>query len=96
VDTDGYGSTVRLVPLDTVNVDDPLLAVDLGDLALATDILSTGDSDLVVSADGERASLQGVSWGKWERKGQTLCFARRSLERGEDMITRRTEEGAAK
>lgn len=57
VDTNGYGGTVRLVPLDTVDVDDPLLAVDLGHFALTPNVLSTGDSDLIISANGEGAGL---------------------------------------
>jgi len=57
VDTNGYGGTVRLVSLDTVDVDDPLLAVDLGHFALTPDVLSTGDSDLIISANGEGAGV---------------------------------------
>lgn len=98
MDADGYGGTVRLVPLDTVDVDHPLLAVDLGDLALTTGVLSPRDSDLVVSADGERASLSRLSeLGQYSgRVGRTLYLPLRSFESGEDMIFRRMEEGAEK
>lgn len=43
--------------MDTLDVDDPLLAVDLGDLALATLVGSTNDEDLIVLADGDRPGL---------------------------------------
>ena len=52
VDADGDGSTVRLVALDTVDVDNPLLAVHLGHLALTTLVLAPDDPDLVILADG--------------------------------------------
>lgn len=52
MDTNGNGGTIRLVALNTVNVDHPLLTVDLGDLALPTLILSANNPDLVVLADG--------------------------------------------
>jgi len=51
VDSDGGGGAVGLVPLDTVNVDNPFLAVDLGDLALTTLVFAADDADLVVLAD---------------------------------------------
>ena len=52
VDADGGARAIRLVPLHTVDMDDPLLAVNLGDLALTTLELSSNNSDLVVFADG--------------------------------------------
>ena len=51
MDTDGNGRAIRFVALDTVDVDHPLLTVDLGDLALPTLVLSTDNPDLVVLAD---------------------------------------------
>ena len=50
VDANGDGSTVRLVALDTVDVDDPLLTVHLGHLALPTLVLAPNDPDLIVLA----------------------------------------------
>lgn len=52
VDADGGRSAVRLVAGDTVNVDDPLFAVDLGDLALSALVLAANDKDLVILTDG--------------------------------------------
>lgn len=52
VDADGDSRTVRLVALNPVNVDDPLLAVHLRDLALPTLVLAPNDPDLVVLANG--------------------------------------------
>ena len=50
VDANRDRRAVRLVPLDTVDVDNPLFTVDLGDLSLTTLVLSTDDSDFVVFA----------------------------------------------
>ena len=52
VDTDGCCRAVRLVPLDTVDMDDPLLAVHLCDLALPTLVFAPDDPDLVILANG--------------------------------------------
>ncbi len=57
VDADGNGGTVGLLAVDTLNVDDPLAAVDLDNLALATLEGATDDHDLVVLADGDGAGL---------------------------------------
>ena len=51
VDTNGNSRAIRLVALDTVDVDHPLLTVDLGDLALPTLVLAPNDPDLVVLAN---------------------------------------------
>jgi len=53
VNADGHARTVRLVPLDTVHIDDPLLAVHLGDLALAPLVLSSDDPHLIIFPYGE-------------------------------------------
>jgi hypothetical protein len=58
VDTDGCGGAVRLVALDTVDVDDPFLAVDLGHFSLPALVLAAYDADLVVLADGQGTSLR--------------------------------------
>ena len=49
--------TASLVTSDTLDVDDPLLAVHLDDLALATLVVTPHDSHLVVLADRNRANL---------------------------------------
>ena len=51
VDANGGRRAVRLVPLHTVNVDNPLLAVDLGNLALPALVLAPDDPDLVILAN---------------------------------------------
>lgn len=58
VDANVGGRAVCLVAGDTLNVDYPLLAVDLGDLALPTLVFPADDADLIVLADGERSDLQ--------------------------------------
>ena len=57
MDADGRGRAVGLVPLNAVDVDDPLLAVHLRDLALAALVLAAHDAHFVVFADWERAGL---------------------------------------
>lgn len=57
VDTKGNGGTVGLLTVDALDVDNPLLAVDLGDLALRALLGATDDQDLVILADRERSDL---------------------------------------
>ena len=57
MDTDVGGGAIRLVAVDTVNVDHPLLPVDLGDLALSPLVLPSYNQNLVILADGEGADL---------------------------------------
>ena len=57
VDANGYRRAVRLVALNTFNVDDPLLAVHLSDLALPALVFPPDDANLVVLADRKCASL---------------------------------------
>lgn len=57
VDADGGAGAVRLVPLHTLNVDDPLLAVHLDDLALTTLVLPSDNADFIIFADGDGAGL---------------------------------------
>ena len=52
VDANGDGCTVRLVALDAVDMDYPLLAVDLGDLALPTLVLAPNNPNLIILTDG--------------------------------------------
>ena len=108
VDTDVDGGSVPLLAVNALDVDDPLLAVDLGDLALATLVGATNDEDLVVLANGDGPGLSGIQ-RTWDRqpcrshvclgalsRRLTLCFSRSSLLSGADMMWRRTEEGASK
>ena len=104
VDANGSSGTVRLVPLHTLNVDNPLLAVHLGDLALTTLVLSADDADLVILANGDGSDLYHKAKSPQiptilpaQKVSQhTLYLARRSLARVEDMILRRIEDGAEK
>jgi hypothetical protein len=52
VDANGDRRAVRLVPLDTIDVDDPLFTVDLGDLSLTTLVFSTDNPDFIILANG--------------------------------------------
>jgi len=52
VDTNGDRRAVRLVPLDAIDVDNPLFTVDLGDLSLTTLVFSTDNPDFVILTDG--------------------------------------------
>ena len=45
--------TVRLITLDAIDVDDPLLAVHLGNLALPALVLPPDDANLVILANRE-------------------------------------------
>ena len=51
VNANGSCGTIRLVTLDAVDVDDPLLTVHLGHLALTTLVLAPDNPDLVVLAN---------------------------------------------
>ncbi len=53
----GCRGAVRFVALDAVDVNHPLLAVHLCDLALPTLVLSPNDPDLIILANGKRTSL---------------------------------------
>jgi len=48
VNANGDGRTVRFVPLDTVDVDNPLFTVDLGDLPLTTLVFSADNPNFVI------------------------------------------------
>lgn len=58
VDANGDAGAIRLVALHTVDMDHPLLPVDLGDLSLTTFVLSPDNPDLVVFADRDGAGLE--------------------------------------
>ena len=48
VNTNGDRRAIRLVPLDTIDVDNPLFTVDLGDLSLTTLVFSTDNPDFII------------------------------------------------
>ena len=105
VDANGDRGAIRLVPLDTIDVDNPLFTVDLGDFSLATLVFSADDPDFVILShwyrsclDKRRTSGQDSHkiWDKIRRTAQTLYFPLSSLEREDDMIFLRTEDGAEK
>lgn len=58
MDGEGHRGTVGLLTDHTLDVDDPLLAVDLGDLALTALVGATDNEDLVVLVDGDGADLR--------------------------------------
>jgi hypothetical protein len=51
VDANGGGGPVHLVAVNTINVDDPLFAVDLGDLAFSPLELATDDQNFIIFAN---------------------------------------------
>ena len=51
VNADGSGSTIRLITLHTVNVDDPFLTIHLGNFSFPTLVCPPNDPDLVIFAD---------------------------------------------
>lgn len=55
------GHTVGLLVSHLLNVDGPLLAVDLHDLALTALEVATDDHDLIILAHGERTHLANIS-----------------------------------
>ena len=67
VDTDVDGGAVHLLAGDALDVDDPLLAVHLDNLALATLEATPHNLNLVVLADGNRANLMNEKKVKWGR-----------------------------
>lgn len=52
------GGTVGLVARDTVDVDNPLLAVDLNDTTLTALVGATDNENLIVTANRERTDLK--------------------------------------
>ena len=52
VNANGDRRAIRLVPLDTIDVDNPLFTVNLGDLSLTTLVFSADNPDLVILTDG--------------------------------------------
>lgn len=68
-DTDGDGGTGTLLAVNAVDVDDPLLAVNLGDLALTALVCAADNLDLVILANRDRAGLllQERRRGEWKQ-----------------------------
>jgi len=83
---DGGSGTVGLVALYTVDVDDPFLAVDLGDLSLTALVLATDDSDFVVFSDGKRTGV--VFSTEFFRKGRGHYFTTDGRGRREMVLAR--------
>jgi len=52
MNADGHARPVRLVSLDAVYMDNPLLAVHLGNLALTPLVLPSDDPNLIIFPDG--------------------------------------------
>jgi len=52
VNANGDRRAIRLVPLDTIDVDNPLFTVDLGDLSLTTLVFSSDNPDFVILTNG--------------------------------------------
>merc|ERR1740117_1502610 len=51
VNADGHGLSIGLVASDALHVNAPLLAVDLGHLALSVMVVTTDDHDLIITAN---------------------------------------------
>ena len=102
VDADGSSGAIGLVSLNPVDMDNPLLAVHLRDLAFPPRKLAPHNPHLVILANRDRSALHqrihksesGIK--EYKAKPQTLYFPRSSFESAEDMILRRTDEGASK
>lgn len=60
MNADGSRRAIRLVPCNSLDMDHPLLTVDLGDLALPTLVLAPNDANLIILADGNRPYLHSV------------------------------------
>jgi hypothetical protein len=58
VDTNHDRLSVSLLPVHTLDVDDPLLAVHLHDLALPPGVGASNDEDLIILADGNGTGLR--------------------------------------
>lgn len=69
--------TVDLLARDALNVDHPLLAVDLHHLALAALVGAAHDGHLVVLADGHGAHLRGQRGGSSEQRRRRRAGGRR-------------------
>jgi len=52
VDANGGRSAIRFISLHTVNVNNPLLSVNLGDLALTSLVFPSNNANLVVFSNG--------------------------------------------
>jgi len=52
VDADGSRSAIRFIPLHAVNMNDPLLSVNLCNLALTTLVFSSNNANFIVFSNG--------------------------------------------
>ncbi len=97
MDAEGDGLARGFLLDDSLDVHDVLETVDGGDLALATLVGASNNSDFVILSDRDGADLGAVRKGIWggSREMRTLYFSRSSLLRGALMIVRLTEDGAS-
>lgn len=72
MNANGNGVLVDLVPGDSLDVDNPLLSVDLDHFALATGELSTLDTDFVILADGNGTAVVLLTEALIERSAHEL------------------------
>lgn len=70
VDAKRNSGTVGLLTVDALNVDHPLLAVDLGNLALSALGRATDDQNLVILADRQRSDLLSQQFNSDKEKEQ--------------------------
>lgn len=73
VDTDRDRGTIGLLAVDALNVDNPLAAIDLDDLALATLVGATNDQNFVILADRDGANLEETV----RKRGEKSCVRTR-------------------
>jgi len=57
VNANGYRSAIRLVALNTVDMDDPFFAVDLSHLALTTLVFTTNNPHFIIFPDREGTAV---------------------------------------
>ncbi len=102
MNANGGRGTVGFVALNPVNVDDPLFAVNLGDLSLPSSVFTPNNFDFIILAYGYGACLIWSARSINSRMypyllvEHTLYLARSSFDSAEDIIFRRIEEGAEK
>ena len=90
MDTDGDGLAGRLFLDDTLDVDDVFKTVDGCDLALATLIGASYDSDFVVLSDGDRPDLKML-----ERQGDYAIRETNVIFLTELLAERRAHDGTS-
>merc|ERR1719313_2945536 len=89
-DADVDGLAVGLVAAHALDVDDPLLAVDLRDLALPVVVVAADDRDLVVLTDRQRPHVVlGAELLRERRRHELLALHRRGREVGLALLAAR-------